>query len=128
MIAAGSSASRAILRFIALAPVPPVLGIGLIWLFWVFAYVSIPVFFPFLAYAEACSPIGIRGAPTIFHETGWYWSAAYLVLIVGTTAAVTFRQSYVLSLAALVPITILYGAITHGVLYLLGFCYWLDSP
>jgi hypothetical protein len=90
--------------------------------------VSIPVFFPFLAYAEACSPIGIRGAPTIFDGTAWYWSAGYLTLIVATTAAVTFRRSYLLSLAALVPITILYSALTHGLLFVLGFCYWLDSP
>ena len=123
-----ANASRAILRFTALAPVLPIVGLGLIWLLWVFAYFSIPVFFPFLAYAETCSPIGIRGAPTIFHDTGWYWSAGYLALIVATTTLVTFRQSYMVSLAALVPITIAFSALTHLILYLAGFCYWLDSP
>jgi hypothetical protein len=123
------NASRAMVRFAALAPVLPIVGIGLIWLFWVFAYFSIPLFFPFTAYAETCSPIGIRGAPTIFHDrAGLYWSAAYLGLIVATTTLVTLHRSYVISLVALIPITVVFSAATHLVLYLAGFCYWLDSP
>jgi hypothetical protein len=123
-----ANTARAILRFTALAPVLPVVGLGLMWFFWVFAYFSIPVFFPFLAYAETCSPIGVHGAPTIFHDTGWYWSAGYLALIAVTATWVTLRRSYIVALAALVPVTIAFSAVTHLVLYLAGFCYWLDSP
>jgi hypothetical protein len=123
-----TDASRAVLRFVTLAPVLPLVGFSLIWVFWVFAYFSIPVFFPFLAYAEACTPIGIRGAPTIFHDTAWYWSAGYLAIIVATTTFLTFRRSYILSLGVLIPVTMAVGVLTHGLLYLAGFCYWLDSP
>ena len=129
MVAISPTAPRALLRFAFLAPLLPIVGLGLPWLFWVFMYFTIPLFFPFLAYGETCSPIGVRGAPTIFHDAaGWYWSAAYLALIVGTTTALTFRRSYVVSLAALVPVTILFGVLTHLALYLAGYCYWLDSP
>ena len=125
---AASDAYRFVLRFLALAPLPPLVGLGLIWIFWVFAYFAIPIFFPFLAYEAGCSPVGIRGAPTIFRDTGWYWSAGYLVLIVATAAAVTFRRSYVVSVAALVLITVAFSAVTHLALNIAGFCYWLDSP
>jgi hypothetical protein len=125
---APADTSRLALRFLALAPVPPVLGFGVPWLFWWLFYLSIPIFFPFLAYEYSCSTIGIRGAPTLFHGYGWYWSAAYLVLVVAGTAVLTFRQSYIVSLAALLLITAVFGLLTHLVLNALGFCYWLDTP
>jgi hypothetical protein len=123
-----SDTHRYALRFLALAPLPPLVGLGLIWGFWVFAYFAIPIFFPFLAYEEGCSPIGIRGAPTIFRDTGWYWSAGYQVLIVATTTGLTFRRSYGQSVAALVLVTVAFSAITHLALNLAGFCARMDTP
>ena len=121
MSAATTDRHRALVRFFALAPLPPVLGLGLLWLFWGFLYLTFPVFFPFVAFTESCSPFGTRG-PTIFHETGWYWSAAYMVLIVATTTAFTFHRSYRESVAALLTIFLVFNVVTQSILYFAGFC------
>jgi glucan phosphoethanolaminetransferase (alkaline phosphatase superfamily) len=86
------------------------------------------VYFPFLAYPETYSPTGLRGAPTIFHETGWYWSAAYMVLIIATTIAITSRRSYLESVAALITMFLVFSVVTHIILYFAGCCYTIEGP
>jgi hypothetical protein len=120
--------SRLALRFLALAPIPPAIGLGVVYVAWWLFYLSVPIFFPFLAYEYSCSNIGVRGGETVFHDYGWHWSGAYLAAIAAATAALTFRKPFVMSLAVLPLVTIVLGTLVHVILNALGFCYWLDTP
>ncbi|MDH5221519.1 MAG: hypothetical protein OEW94_09855 [Betaproteobacteria bacterium] len=116
------------LRLIGIAAIPPILTVAVLVLAWPLIYVVNPLFLPFCAYEFSCSSIGVHGAPTPFHDNCRIWSAAFVLGEAGATTWVTRRYNVGIAVAALLPVALASALAIHLLLYLLGFCYWLDMP
>ena len=90
---------------------------------WPLIYLTGPLFIPFISYE-----FSVTHEPTVFARHPWAFNLCYALVVAAIAALITRRQTAGWSLFFWFLTVVAASILTHFVLNLRGYYFWMDTP